>query len=88
MNGYTCIAHVGAWTNDHCRHCKLFRQRTCNPRDAKGKCLRHNKRKPIQGDRLALAMKTMESRYGVRFEFCRPADAAQRICELLGVDYD
>lgn len=38
----------------------------------------------ITGERLAKAMETMSERYGVRFEFCRPEDAAARIIDLLG----
>ena len=84
LDGYTQLSHVAAWTNTHCRHCNLMRQRVCDPR-ANGKCLRHKTLKPIQGPRLAKAMSTMEKRYGVRFEFCKPKNAAKRICELLGV---
>ena len=39
----------------------------------------------ITGDRLEKAMKTMSERYGVRFEFCNPEEAAEKIIELLGV---
>ena len=39
----------------------------------------------ITGERLEKAMKTMTERYGVRFEFCEPEEAAGRIIELLGV---
>ena len=39
----------------------------------------------ITGERLEKAMKTMNERYGVRFEFCKPQDAAGRIIELFGV---
>lgn len=39
----------------------------------------------ITGERLEKAMKTMSERYGVRFEFCEPEEAAGRIIELLGV---
>ena len=39
----------------------------------------------ITGERLQKAMITMSERYGVRFEFCEPKDAAKRIVELLGV---
>ena len=42
----------------------------------------------ITGDRLQKAMITMSERYGVRFEFCRPEESAQRIIELLGVGED
>jgi len=37
----------------------------------------------ITGERLHKAMKTMSDRYGVRFEFCRPEDSAERIMRLL-----
>lgn len=39
----------------------------------------------ITGERLEKAMKTMTERYGVRFEFCEPEEAAVKIMELLGV---
>ena len=37
----------------------------------------------VQGDRLQKAMETISARYGVRFEFCTPSEAGQRIVELL-----
>lgn len=37
----------------------------------------------IQGPRLAKAMHTIEERYGCRFMFCRPEDAAEKIIDLL-----
>ena len=37
----------------------------------------------IEGPRLAKAMKTMTDRYGVRFEFCTPEEAGERIIQLL-----
>ena len=39
--------------------------------------------KRIHGSRLAKACATMEARYGVRFEFCPPAEAAERIVSIL-----
>lgn len=42
----------------------------------------------ITGERLEKAMKTMNERYGVRFEFCRPEEAAGKIMKLLGVRYE
>ena len=39
----------------------------------------------ITGERLQKAMITMNERYGVRFEFCKPEESAKRILELLGV---
>lgn len=40
---------------------------------------------PIGGERIAKVMRTMESKYGVEFEFCRKKDTGKRILELLGV---
>ena len=37
----------------------------------------------IQGPRLAKAMRTIESRYGCVFMFCRPEEAAETIVDLL-----
>ena len=87
LHGYTQISHVNAWLNSHCACCVHYKRKSCIPR-ASGKCLKHGTRKPIQGDRLARAMSTMSKRYGVRFEFCKPSEAARRICELLGVAYE
>ena len=39
----------------------------------------------ITGERLQKAMFTMSMRYGVRFEFCKPEESAEKIIELLGV---
>ena len=75
------------WTNEQCRYCAHYRRRGCNPGDTSTKCARHGTVKPIQGKRLAKAMATMSAKYGVVFEFCAPDESAQRICELLGIDY-
>ena len=82
------LRELREWTNGHCAACVERRRARCEPHDNSGKCLKHGTRKPIQGERLARAMSTMSDRYGVRFEFCEPKDAAKRICELLGVKYD
>ena len=37
----------------------------------------------VQGPRLQKAMQTISERYGVRFEFCTPEEAGDRIVELL-----
>lgn len=42
----------------------------------------------ITGERLQKAMLTMNERYGVRFEFCKPEESAKRIMELLGVNHE
>lgn len=45
---------------------------------------RKNAKRRIHGARLAKACATMQERYGVRFEFCEPDQAAQRVIEILG----
>lgn len=41
------------------------------------------KARRIDGARLAKACSTMERKYGVRFEFCRPSEAAARVVRIL-----
>lgn len=52
---------------------------------AQGKKLRMilPKQPPASGKKLAKALRTMEEKYGVKFVFCKPIDAAERIVELL-----
>lgn len=38
----------------------------------------------VQGERLQRAMQTISERYGVRFEFCKPSESAEKILEILG----
>lgn len=40
-------------------------------------------RRCVQGPQLQKAMETISERYGVRFEFCSPEDAGQRVVELI-----
>ena len=47
-----------------------------------------NKRGNVSGDTLYKTMDTFVKRYGVRFEFCTPADSGKRILELLEVGDD
>ena len=82
------LCDLTAWRNTHCAKCKTRLTANCNPNNTTEKCPRHGTRKPIQGPRLAKAMQTMGERYGVRFEFCTPQESAQRICELLGIEYE
>lgn len=83
----TCIEDVRSWVNSHCRHCKHFYHKECDPRDGSTCCLRHNTKPPLQGETMAKQMATMQANRNVRFEFVRPEDSAKRICELLGVSY-
>ena len=85
---YTCIGDVCKWTNTHCKACAYKRNKSCNPRELRSKCLKHGTRKPVQGPQLSKIMSTMQEKYGVRFEFCNSMHSAKRICELLGVAYE
>ena len=38
----------------------------------------------VQGERLQRAMQTISERYGVRFEFCKPSESAEKILKILG----
>ena len=87
-DGIKQLPDLYSWTNTHCVKCSMRRKTGCRPQDISQKCPRHGTRKPIQGTRLAKAMQTMGERYGVRFDFCHPQETAQRICELLGIDYE
>ena len=42
----------------------------------------------LDGRRFAKACETMAGRYGTVFMFCAPGEAAERICEILGVEYE
>lgn len=70
------------WTNTHCKTCARRYNGGCNPHKP-GKCPRHSTRKPIQGSQLCKAMRTMEQRYGVEFQFCHPRDCGMRILQIL-----
>lgn len=49
------------------------------------KRISHNDRaRRKSGKRFATACKTMQEKYGVEFRFCKPAEAAQIITEILG----
>lgn len=41
---------------------------------------------PVTGPRLEKAMRTMQEKYGVTFDFCHPEEAGQRVIELLTKD--
>ena len=76
---------LASWTNTHCVKCPRKWKDYCTPKKP-GKCARHHTRKPVQGPQLLKSLNTMEQRYGVFFEFCKPEDTAKRVCELLGLE--
>ena len=77
---------LSTWTNTHCVKCPRKYKQWCEPKRP-GKCFRHGTRKPVQGPSLLKTLNTMEQRYGVFFEFCKPQDTARRVCELLGLEW-
>ena len=52
-----------------------------NPRNAINR--RKGLKPPIDGERMAKACATMQTKYGVRFEFCKPEEAGARVIEIL-----
>lgn len=86
--GITGIGDLRPWINAHCRACVHYRKAECDPRFDSKKCLKHGTKKPIQGERLTLAMSTMSLRYGVQFRFCTPDNAGLAICLTLGVRFN
>lgn len=71
---------VGGWVSRVCRRCGR-----CDPtRDA----CRAKRRKPMNGPQLAKILRALEERHGVRFMFCDRSETAQRVCEILGVNFE
>lgn len=86
---------VRGWVNDRCASCTHYlaflgkgSAEPCHPnairRDG---CLRYGYR-PMPGWQLSKTIGTVAARHGARFSFCPPADAAQAVCDLMGVPYD
>lgn len=44
--------------------------------------------KAVTGEKIEKIMKTMQTKYGVRFLFCRPEDSAATIIKILDGDYE
>lgn len=72
-DGVTDLDTLSRWTEEPWH----FEMRK---RKAKAKCVF------MTGKRLAKSMATMQERYGVRFEFCTPSEAAERVLRLLSME--
>ena len=70
-DGVETLDDLRAWREDS-KHLAMRKRKSGNPRARR-----------IEGARLATACATMERRYGVRFEFCRPEEAAARVVQIL-----
>lgn len=73
---------LARWVSTVCRRC-----RRCSPSTVTGRrCRRGNK--PMQGATLVKILSGLERNHGMRFEFVNKRDAARRVCEILGIDYE
>lgn len=70
-DGVRSLEDLARWRESGA-HFEMRRRRSRNPRTRR-----------IDGARLAKACATMAGRYGARFEFCRPEEAAARIVGIL-----
>lgn len=70
-DGVSSLQDLAGWSESE-RHFRMRKSKSGNPRTRR-----------IEGARLATTCATMERRYGVRFEFCRPEEAAARVVQIL-----
>ena len=70
-DGVSSLQDLAGWSESE-RHFRMRKSKSGNPRARK-----------IEGERLAKACLTMQRKYGVRFEFCRPEEAAARVVQIL-----
>ena len=84
-DGVTCIDDLFKWQNP-----RLHRYNKIKYMHNLGKWqhIKLPKKPPTKGETLAKAMITMESEYGVRFLFCHPNDAGEKIIKLLEGETD
>ena len=79
VEGVTCIDDIPTlWKNPQAAR---YRIACINARRA-GKRL---PKPPASNAAFCKALHTMEEKYGVKFKFCRPVQAARTVCELLGL---
>lgn len=74
-----CIVDVFAWENPRAKIQKWI----TTPSGQRRKVLRYPE--ATKGETLAKAMGTMQEKYGVKFLFCHPDEAGERILQLLTV---
>ncbi len=83
---YVDLDSLVDWTSSACRMCRHYKAVRCVPHE-KVKCIKF-RRKPIQGVAVMRICKSMEAHYKCRFVFVQPHNAAQAICDALGVTYE
>ncbi len=77
-----CIADVSAWQNPRTKIQKWI----TTPSGQRRKVLKYPD--ATKGETLFKAMRTMQDKYGVKFLFCHPDEAGEKIVELLGGSVD
>ena len=84
-DGVTCFDDLFKWQNP-----RLHRYNKIKYMQNIGKWqhIKLPQKPPTKGETLAKAMFTMEKEYGVRFLFCHPNDAGEKIIELLEGETD
>ena len=84
-DGVTCIDDLYRWQNP-----RLHRYNKIKYMHNLGKWqhIKLPQKPPTKGETLAKAMFTMEKEYGVRFLFCHPNDAGEKIIKLLEGETD
>lgn len=70
-DGVRSLSDLESWEESQ-RH---FKMRVCKSGNTQARLIR--------GERLAKACRTMQRKYGVRFEFCEPSESYTRIIEIL-----
>lgn len=80
QDGISCLEEVSAWENPRTERYEMI---VSKHREGKWKSVPQPKAPPTTGERLAKCMRTMQERYGVKFLFCHPDEAGERILQLL-----
>jgi ribosome-associated protein len=76
-DGVTCIGNLGNWRNES--RWKSYYIAKKKAERIGGKI----PKPPVKTETLQKTMRTMEKKYGVRFEFCDPREAGRKVLELL-----
>lgn len=79
-DGISCLEDVSVWKNPRTERYEMI---VSKHKEGKWKRVSEPKAPPTTGERLAKCMRTMQERYGVKFLFCHPDEAGERILQLL-----
>lgn len=82
--GINDIISVAQWSNPRLEKYKRIKEKHL---EGKWKKVPLPQKPPVSGEQLAKCMQTMQDKYGVKFLFCRPEDAADEVIRLLTAEY-